>query len=243
MVNSISNLFLSNILNKDTTQGKSGVVEFTLPSPFVSNNIDVKNGKPTTLRGWLSESPSYKLGNTWQPMMPSTDALTKTSQAMTASKDVVSWLGGAQSAWVGSSPLEISLSFYLFSIDSTSKIKTELLKLLNLSVINAGQDTSDPKVIVTSGTVHGGYKPHLIDDTIGSGLNNTVEDEANKGFISIKIGNQLTLRKMLLVDITPEHSSLEVPDHNPLYIKVNASFKSYRPITVSELTGMFNITR
>jgi hypothetical protein len=243
MVNGISNLFLSNILNKDTAQGKSGVVEFTLPTYVVTTKDTVIVNKTETLRGWLSESPSYKLGNTWQPMLPSMDALGKASQAMTSSKEVVAWLGGAQSAWVGASPLEISLSFYLFSIDNTSKIKKELLKLLKLSVISAGQDTTDPKVIVTTGMVHGGYKPQLIDDRIGGSLNNTIKEDATEGFISIKIGNQLTLRRMLLVDVTPEHSSLEVPDHNPLYIKVNASFKSYRPITVSELTGMFNISK
>lgn len=218
-----NNLFLQKILSG----GKSGLIELSLPDPDIS--------KPyTTLRGYLAENAAPKLGNSWQQVLPSPEAYTKLTNMLTSSKDVVTWLAGAQSAWVGSEALTIPISFYLFSIDENSKIKKEYLKLAGLSVPNVPSSGGTQDL---AGTVHGGYKPDILNDTSADYVQNNVN---NRGFITIRIGSQLVLTKMLLVDTTPEYSMLEVKDGNPLYIKVNATFKSYRPLSYDELALMIN---
>ena len=211
-----SNLFLNVIQNSK----RSGSVQFLLPNPdYTPGNIT-----PVELKGWLAENPSISLGNNWQPIIPAMEELTKISNIVTVSQDVVTWLGGSQSAWTGSEYLDLPLTFYLFSIDEKSKIKKEFMKMASLTVIN----TTDASA--TQGTVHGGYKPDIVGEAL-----TIINNKTRPGFITINIGGQLTFPNMLLVSINCEPSMIEVKDGNPLYIKINAKFKSYRPYTYNEL--------
>jgi len=66
-----------------------------------------------------------------------------------------------------------------------------------------------------------------------------MDDNLDKGLITIKVGNQFTLSKMLLEDLTVDPSAVQVADGNPLYVKVTATFKSSRVLYSKEITDMF----
>jgi hypothetical protein len=219
-----SSLFLNSIL----TQNTAGKVTFRLPPPVLGDrSTDI------ILEGWLIENPSFKLGNNWQSVLPNLEALTKGSQIIDINNFVLSFIQNAQSAWTGIEALTIGLNFYLFSNNKESQIRSKFLDLARLASVETGGTTSFLSY------VHGGYKPDAFGDRTGSWINNNIVSSNQTGLITITIGNSFYLQGMLLVDLTQEFSVLEVPDGNPLYIKVSANFKSYRPLEYTELQTIF----
>lgn len=215
-----TSLFLGNLFNSNYSKGASGIVELSVPTSEGDGNF-------TSLRGWLAENPVVQLSNIWQPCMPSLDSLTRLSQIMEGTKDTMAWVAGSQSAWAGVNPLEISITFYVFSMNKSSTIRKDVLNLLKLASINTSNGTS--------GTIHGGYKPKILTDVVEATNYVNNNQKSDSGFVTIRIGNQINLTNMLLVGVSHESSTLEVASKNPLYIKVTAGFKSYRPFTADEL--------
>ena len=231
MSSNVSSLFLQSIVANGSSSPGSGSVTFTLPMSDGSHNANI-------FTAWLAENPTFKLGNNWQATMPSMDSVTKFSNIVDTDASVISWLAGAQSAWMGVEPLTIALTFYLFSMDPNSNIKSKEFMLGSLCTPYQKGGSQDVTAIV-----HGGYKPDILSDTSTNSKYTNMDESAglNRGLITVKIGHQITFTQMLLVDITPEHSALEVADGNPLYIKFNASFKTYRPITSDEFASILGV--
>jgi len=210
-----SSLLISRLLNKS----RSGVVELTVP------RADGKGYYDKTIKGCLTDNIVLRLGNNWQAVLPSTDAITKASNIAGINEELLAWLGSTQAAWMGSEPLTLGLTFYLFSLNDSSRVKEDVIKLAKLAVPTA---TSATSVIV-----HGGYKPNVL-----SGNKELINNSIDPVYISIKIGGQFTLTNMLLVDISPEYSIVEVKSKNPLYAKVTANFRTYKTMTSAEIETM-----
>jgi hypothetical protein len=217
---------ITNLMN----QRKSGTVVFTLPLPDGSGNAE-------PVVGCLIGDLSIKLANKWQAILPNIDEVTLASQIIESSGNAIAWLKTTQSAWMGAEPLRISVPFYLFSMNSNSKITDEVNKFRALM---GPYRTLDFAVIV-----HGGYNPKVFEGTWASKGKQTfddgtkMDDNLDKGLITIKVGNQFTLSKMLLEDLTVDPSAVQVADGNPLYVKVTATFKSSRVLYSKEITDMF----
>lgn len=229
----MSLLAISELMSGTSVNG-SGMVTFDLPSP--------DGGAIVSVSGCLSESPSLKFGTNWQPLLPGLDQLARASQifngagallgstnanAMTSGPDIISWIKGSQAGWTGSAPLEVSLSFYLFSIDSSSNIREKAVNFVKLAVPHYVSEASI--------SVHGGYTPDFITADDGRGYINM---SSRKGLVTVKIGRQLNLSQMLIQDVTPEYSSIEVPDGNPLYIRMTVGLRSYRVLYAHEIEPM-----
>jgi hypothetical protein len=202
----------------DDSKVKPGVVEITLP-------------EEGSIRGCISDNVTLRMGNVWQDALPNFNRITHATGMINGNEDTATFLTGLQSIWIGAEPLTLTLPFYLFSLNSSSDVRGDLSKLQRL--------TSVEKKSNFSGVVHGGYKPLLVEGSGGVFTQIDSKVGRSEGFIKIKIGSQLTLRKMLLVSIAPEFSSIEVQNGNPLFIKVTATFKSYRPLYQDELKSIF----
>jgi hypothetical protein len=216
---------------------KSGTVSFSLPKPDGSGNYS------DNVVGCLVSDVSMKLANKWQAVLPNIDPITLASSIVDSQNAVITWIRSTQSAWMGSEPLRITLPFYLFSMNSKSNIteKANRFRYLSVPYQIAG---SEFRVIT-----HGGYKPTIIpgDNTwiTGSTVKGSVggvdndTTQGNIGFITIKIGDQCILTKMLLEDVQIESSQIQVADGNPLYVKVVATFKSHRVLYSQDIKNMF----
>lgn len=220
----------------------SGIVTFTLPS--ADGNTDSSNYWKT-VKGCLIGDISIKLSNKWQAMLPNIDAITLASQIISSDQNALAWTASTQSAWMGSEPLRLTIPFYLFSFNDSSKIsdKVNLFRQL-LGPYKVGSSSFKVKL-------HGGYTPDVFEDMDwegGLGVSNTnIADSVKKGnvlghevgLIKIQVGKQFMLTKMLLEDLVTENSTIHVEDGNPLYIKVTATFKSYRVLFSQEISEMF----
>lgn len=240
----------------------SGNVTFTLPTA----RGDGKFEQP--IIGCLINDISIKLSNKWQAVFPNIDSLTLASQIMSDDGDALTWVRSTQSAWLGSEPLRVSIPFYLFSMNASSKI-TDKINKFRVLMVPTRKSGEEFKV-----TLHGGYAPIIFEGQwtggkpgANAGINQTTTDadgkaaelkdasgnaivdvtiknsiNDDKGLIKIKVGNQFTLSKMLLEDLVVESSPLQVEDGNPLYIKATATFKSNRVLYSDEIISMFTPT-
>lgn len=226
-------------LIQNLTSTKSGTVTFTLPKPDGTGNQDA-------IVGYLIGDVSIKLANKWQAVLPNIDAVTLASQIIGDEQNALAWIRSTQSAWMGSEPLRLAVPFYLFSLNSESKISDKINMFRQLLV---PYQVSGSEFGVK---LHGGYRPEIftgdwasqsennnfgkqsfVTIDAGNGLNSEV------GLIKIKVGNQFQLTKMLLEDIVTDNSSVQVADGNPLYIKATATFKSSRVLYSQEILQMF----
>ena len=239
MVNLINSKF--DLITNLMTTGKSGTVTFTLP------NANGEGNAPPITGLLMGDTSSIKLSNKWQAVLPSIDAITLASQIIDSSADAMAWLRSTQSAWMGSEPLRLTIPFYLFSMDASSNITKQVNYFQALmSPWQNGNSEFSVKI-------HGGYKPEVFTgqwtagNTAGSGSvgipqSNVAIDNnlrVNQGLITIQVGNQFRLKNMLLEDLMFDQSVVQVSDGNPLYIKVTASFKSFRVLFSQEIVNMF----
>ena len=218
---------------------KSGTVVITLPKANGKGNEE-----PIT--GCLVGDLSIKLANKWQAILPNIDAVTLASQIISQSGNAYAWLKSTQSAWMGAEPLRVSIPFYLFSMNNKSKITEEVNKFRALMGPYKASDSLF-KVII-----HGGYSPDVFEGSWQGGFGKESESPKltfapkssfeltpGQGTIKIRVGNQFTLTRMLLEELTVEPSAVQVADGNPLYVKVTATFKSSRVLYSQEILEMF----
>lgn len=239
MANLISSKFdiITNLMNT----GKSGIVTFHLPKADGTGYIT------PDISGFLVGDTTLKLSNKWQAILPSIDAITLASQIIDSSQDALAWLRSSQSAWMGSEPLRLTIPFYLFSNNANSEITKQ---------VNYFQSLMSPYQVGGSEftvKIHGGYKPQVFTgewstengasiQNAGSSSQVSVSSDltsGGQGTITITVGNQFKLTNMLLEDLTWDNSAVQVADGNPLYIKVTASFKSFRVLFSQEIIKMF----
>lgn len=230
-------LYLDQIIEKS-----SGVITLTIP--------DVTGGSNwSTLTGYLSESPSISLQNTWGSLFPDMSTLADIS-SLAGSKNIISFLTASQAGWKGTEPLTIGVEFYMISYKKGTNIKAEVAKLAKMATLYSAE--GDNLKGMTTVQVHGGYSNNYLNNNnqfIGSVeealKSGTVAEKA--GLIKMEIGGQLRLSSLLLSDIqiTPSVIQVGTPSNNntgiPLYIKVNANFRTYRTMLSSDIDYMYGI--
>ena len=228
------------ILNQIFSGGGSGVITLEIPA--------AESGTTQTIKGLLVNDPSIKVRNQWGSVLPDTQDL---NQFMTVlgSQNLYSWVSASAASWKACDPLSMGVDFYLLSIDKNSNIKAEASALLKLAALTPGdaQFVSEASV-----HVHGGYKidfwtpnDDLSGDTISAYLSGaasqlmTPANQSKNGTVTMHIGNQIVLRNMLLDEAQVEHSSVQVAEGIPLYIKISATFRMFRAPLVADIEGIY----
>lgn len=218
--------------SKGSLGNTSGRIELTIPS--------FNNSSPKTLIGYTGENITYTLSNRWGTLLPGDEDLAKIS-GLFGQKTILNWINSSTVGWLGSEPLTIPLVFYLISYkppsSSNPPITEQLYDLVKLCTVNV------PKSVGREATVevHGGYNQRIYENNVQLTLDNRDFDEQERGVISLKIGNRFKLRGLVLKEINPEHSIVETRDGIPLYIKVKATFQTYRTITPDNLKEFLGI--
>lgn len=234
------------ILNQIFTQSKSGIVTLLVPADTEADKTTYAAGaKYGTIKGFLVNDPSVSVRNQWGSIMPDVSDLNEFLM-VAGQQNLFSWVSASAAAWKSCEPLQIALDFYLLSLNKNSHVKSDASALLSLAAMSTGDGgvLSDANV-----QVHGGYKMDIWEgntelgrDVISSYLSGAAqkltENDAS-GTCIINIGDQLTLKNMLLEEAQAEHSAVQVAYGEPLYIKIHAVFRLYRAPLVSDINGMY----
>lgn len=226
-------LYLQSILSTKS----SGIITLDIPV------IDGAEQNRKSISGFLTEDIQFSVKNEWGNIIPNLETLSGLSQII-GSQDILTWVAATQAGWKGTAPIELSTEFYMYSIDPSSKIKESAKALLKLASLYAtGEATVE---------VHGGYSPYYMQNNLGdipSGadaisnwknniINNTRSD-TSRGTVTLTVGNQLTFTDLLLVQANTVHSNVEVARGEPLYIKVNATFRGRKALMASDIDTIY----
>ena len=225
------------LLNQLFYSSQSGIVKIAMPSN--------KNFKPIT--GILVSDPAIKVRNQWGSILPGGEDLNDL-MAVAGSRNLFAWVAGSSAAWKSSDPLGIGLDFYLLSYDRSSDVKGQARSLLSLATMGEPEGGSFAQATMVS--VHGGYKIDVSESNQALRTDNAITDAylqgmANQltgdkeGTLTIQIGDQITLKNMLLEECSAEHSKVQVERGIPLFIKISATFRLCRAPLTSDIEGIY----
>lgn len=236
-------MFLTKIFtNSDKYQ--SGIVRLTIPKADGSGNYE----KP--IIGLIDNDINFKLGTSWGSIIPNMSSISEFTQIIDQ-QNIFSWVSASTAAWKGTEPFQFDLTFYLvtFKYKQSPSIMSQVKQLASLCALYT--DSSNFATV----KVHGGYKMHLaeannqganVNDFINNknieGLAQKVVSSGGEGLITMELGNSLVINKLLINNMTFTPSSVQVEDGVPLYVKVDASFRTHRALLVKDIEEMFKGT-
>jgi len=227
-------MYLEDILT--STEYKSGIVKFTLP--------DAKGtGDFHEVKGLVEQDIAFKMGVSWGSVLPDMTTFSEMSQIINSS-NIVSWVSSSTGAWKGTDPFTFDLTFYLvtYKYNQSPSIKQQARWFADLCALYVDGDN------FATVQVHGGYKLDLADsnnsprDTFfDSNLNPNSDNirkllSSNKGLIAMELGDSIKVDKLLINNVTITPSSVQVQKGVPLYIKVDASFRTHRSLKVDDVS-------
>ena len=234
-------LYLDQIL----TNGSSGIIKVDCPT-FDKGRV--------VITGFCPDDVTVSLGNEWGSIMPGLETLTQLSQFLDDGS-IISWLSGTKACWKGSKPLTIPITFYVFSYSEGKDAIKTIEPLIELAGVAQGNTEDSPSNLIkfakavlpdswgdkidTIGKdimirVHAGYQ---VDPFEG----NTKYIERSKNVsdadytVKISIGSQITLDRLLLSSIQITHSNIQVRGGKPLYVKVQADFRTVGVPTLDDI--------
>lgn len=229
-------MYIENLLNNNETP--PGTVSLILPNA----NAD---GGTHTIKGLIEQDVAFDMGVSWGSIIPNMESLTQFSQIVN-NQNVFTWVSSSSAAWKGTDPFNFKITFWLVTYKyGQYPIKQQALALAKLCALYCdGENFATAKV-------HGGYTLNLGDSNksfrnIGFDkdfnpnskiLSKLVKQ--NQGLITMKLGGSLTIDKLLVEKVTLTPSSVQVDKDTPLYIKVDATFRTNRALLVSDLENMF----
>lgn len=244
-------LFINTIAND-----LAGVASFALP--------DCEGGK-VVIDGFLSEDPVISMKNNFDSVISDLSGVNDFMQL--ADIDTASWMSTTKAAWKGTDPITVQFNFYLLTYKTAqlhngygkdlpvSKQAAYFARLLSVTPGGAdGQLGSTLRV-----NVHGGYRPDYYQRnstfsgfSIANAQNQNYYNGDTSGTCSIIVNGggrrTLYLNKMLLQDATFTPSTVRtgywsnntfITSSEPLYIKVNASFRLMHAATLADATRLF----
>ena len=229
------------ILNQIFTNSKSGIVQITLPKPSGTSR---NSTTATTIKGFLLNDPTIRVRNQWGSILPDDGSLNELIQ-MTGQQNLFSWVAASSAAWKASDPISVGLDFYLLSINKNSNIKSQAGSLMSLAALQTSGEGSSGLADDVAVNVHGGYRVDLLEGNKDIGINALLTNAFSslsgdkEGTLKIKIGDQVILKNMLLEECSAEHSSVQVAEGIPLYIKISATFRMFRAPLVADLESIY----
>lgn len=213
-------LYLDQIISSN-----SGTLQIALPSG-------------AKIKAILTEDPTYSVQNNWGPILPGIQTLSDISQ-MADSTNIIAFINASSAGWKGTEPLTISVQFILLNYKRGLNIKKQIKELAKMAALE--QATNGGGALVQ---VHGGYSNKFFADNktlfIDADANNGNSSLASTttGLITVTIGNQLRIKNLLLADLQVTHSATQVASGEPLFIKAEASFRTYRAPLTSDIDSL-----
>ena len=174
----------------------AGQVAFSLP--------DGKGGWVESV-GFLSENPTIKLGNKWDPLLSDLSTINEFTQL--AGWGQSSWVATSKMAWKGTDPLTVGLDFYLITylksqVDGTgtgkeapiSKQATCFARLVAIDEVPEDRTVGALKGLRVG--VHGGYSPNYFQDNEGllldnSNISNLLGNDDTKNNVNLMTANEV----------------------------------------------------
>lgn len=235
-----NNIYFYQMMNN--TSYKSGKI--TLKIPPVEGDADGDESKYVEIVGLLEGDVSLSMGVEWGPILPDMENIANMG-GLLGSKDIYSWIQSSAVFWKGCKPLEFKVDFYLITLDRSQDIKKDAKHLAQL----VSMYTIDKTI---TGTIHGGY---YVDYATNNGKLNVFTTSTSNGHTAdtqllssligatntatVIIGDQMVIRNLLLTNITLTSSSVQVDNGKPLFIKVEANFRSNRALISTDLDQIF----
>ena len=251
-----ANTFLYGIF--DIISDSPSSVKLTVPNPNPDTNVP-----RLELVGLMTGDVTFSAGNTWGTVINDLSNLQDLS-ALMGSDSMFSWIGASTMCWKGTSPLSISIEFYLINYERGLLFEQDLRTLVKMAAV-----AQDPRATVGAdfkAMVHGGYAPKIFEGnksffTVGDitsiqSLQNPINNEgvygaggdiskAAIGAIQLKFGHKSKIKNLLLSKISVTESNIEVADIDgdfvkPLYYRVSAQFTGVRPLITTDVDEMFD---
>ena len=212
------------------------------------------------LVGLIIGDPTFSAQTKWGPVINDVSNLTDIS-ALMGSPDLVSWISASTMCWKGTSPLSISIDFYLINYARGLNIESDLKDFVKLASLYQAA----PGVFAEGARtqVHGGYAADIFKDNtdLFNGRINSLKDlkdnqrlrtiddlsdsEGNiKNTVILKFGGKSMVRNLLLTRVNVTESTVEVADSSgnnrkPLYYRVSAQFTGAKPLISLDVDKMF----
>lgn len=252
----MAKLFLDGIFSNTSDSPSS--LRITMP------NYNGRSDVPEIdLVGLMISDVSFSAQNSWGTVVNDLTNLQDLS-ALVGSDSMFSWISASTMCWKGTSPLSISIEFYLINYIKGLKLEEQLKTLVKLASV-----AKDPNATVGKNfkvMVHGGYAPDIFkgnnsfftvgDITSVRELNgeffNATDLYSNgdisshaQGALQLQFGHKSIIRNLLLSRINVTESNIEVSDRNgnnkkPLYYRVSAQFTGVRPLITTDVDLMFD---
>lgn len=259
-----SRLFLDGIFEANGSGNNSpSAVYITMP-----NYSGKTRQGATSLTGLMVGDPTWTASTKWGPIINDVSNLQDISSLM-GTESMFSWISASTMCWKGTSPLSISIDFYLINYSKNLGLEDKLRSFVKLASLYKDPDATmgaDYKVLV-----HGGYAADLMAgnrklfdniDNVRSFVDLTktelgqlgdkfdqqsqLYDEGGnaKGSLTIQFGHKSTIRNLLLSKVNVTESTVEVADQNggsikPLYYRVSAQFTGVKPLLTVDVDRMF----
>ena len=193
------------------------------------------------LRAFCTEDITITLGNEWDSILPNINTLTKISQYWNEG-NIVTWLSSTKASWKASKPLTFPLTFYVFSF---SRDQESALKLIEPLVEFAGIDQGNGRwdAFNLSGNsirVHGGYRVDAFESN-EQYIQKSIFTKDDNSTFKIHFGNKICIDNLLLGNIQVTHSNVYVESGVPLYVKVQANFRTVGVPTIYDIRRWYGV--
>lgn len=192
------------------------------------------------LRAFCTEDVSISLGNEWGSILPNVSAITNFSQLWNEG-NVVTWLSATKASWKASKPLTFPLTFYVFTLSKNESALKLIEPLVEFASVDQGNGRFD--IFNLSGNsvrVHGGYRVNPFESTEQYIHSSQFTEDDNSTF-KIHLNNKVCIDKLLLGDIQVTQSNIFVQSGEPLYVKVQANFRTVGVPTVYDVRRWFGV--
>lgn len=260
MVNINKNLFLDGIFDGGLVTPSA--VYITMPNkPKGSFYKD-------TVVGLMVGDPTWGASNKWGPVISDLSNFQDWASLIGAQSQV-SWISTSTMCWKGTTPLSISIEFYLINYSGNLRLEEKLATLMKLAAISTDPNASGIRENF-SVNVHGGYAADILTGnkeffTRGKDINSLISGKQGKaasaleeavsklydedgnayGAVTLTFGHKSSVSNLLLEKINVTESTIEVADQDggnikPLYYRVSAQFTGVRPLITTDVDSMFN---
>ena len=254
----MAKLFLDGIFKKNGENDSPSAVYIYMPNAASS----LTSAEVPYITGLMVGDPSWGGANQWGTILNDVSNLTDIS-SLIGQASMFTWINASTMCWKGTSPLSMSIEFYLINYKKGLGLEDKLRSLMKLASLYKDREAKagkDVKVLV-----HGGYaadimkgNSKLFDSSItdvkslskDSDKYNKVEKSLNyqdgsaQGTLTVQFGHKSVIKNLLLSKINVTESTVEVADQNggtikPLYYRVSTQFTGIKPLLTKDVDTMF----
>jgi len=260
----MAKLFLDGIFSNSSYSPST--IYISMPNMPQSSFLKSNPEGGSILRGLLISEPSFSAQNKWGPVINDITNLQDVA-SLIGSNSMFSWINASTMCWKGTSPLTVSVEFYLINYKRGLGIEEGLKNLVKMCSLD-----QDPNATVGQNfkvQVHGGYAADILtgnkryfdtgnnlekfidENSKGAAAINTLHDELYSngdalGSIKLQFGRKSIIKNLLLSKISVTESIVEVADQGgndrrPLYYRVSAQFTGVRPLLTVDVDDMYSI--